>query len=78
VIFAACVALMLPAAGKDFLSTAIGAIIWTVGIFVSRFAAKADPWATKVYIKSLQYQDFYPAREKINTPKSIIKRKRGV
>jgi hypothetical protein len=35
-----------------------------------------DPWATKIFIKSLQYQGFYAAREKINTPRCVIKRSR--
>jgi len=76
VILLACVCLMLVNAGRDFVSVVLAILIWTSGLIFSRVMAKKDPWATKVYINSLQYQDFYPAREKLNTPKCVIKRKR--
>jgi type IV secretory pathway TrbD component len=78
IIIITCLSLMLWTAGRDVLSGALALVVFGVGFFVSKIAAKNDPWATKVYINSLQYQDFYPAREKVNTPKCVIKRKRDL
>jgi type IV secretion system protein TrbD len=69
---------MLCSAGKDVPSTLIAALLFFPGVLISKVVAKTDPWATKIFIKSLQYQGFYPAREKINTPKNIIKRSRKI
>jgi len=76
IILLACLSLMIWTVGRDVFSFIIAISIWSVGWIASKMAAKTDPWATKVFIKSLSYQDFYPAREKINTPKCAIKRKR--
>lgn len=76
VILIACLSLMLWTAGRDVISIVLAIVVWTAGVIISKVVAKADPWATKVFLKSIQYQDFYPAREKIVTPNSVIKRKR--
>jgi type IV secretion system protein VirB3 len=78
VIFLACISLGLCVAGKDFLSIILAILVWTIGIIASKLSAKIDPWATKVFLKSLSYRDFYNAREKINTPKCILKRSRKI
>ena len=76
IILLACLSMVICSTGRDFFSICIAIVVWIVGFLVSKMAAKADPWGTKVFLKSLQYQDFYPAREKTNTPKCVIKRKR--
>ena len=76
IILSACLALMLWTAGRDIFAIILALLIWFVGLITSKVVAKKDPWATKVFIKSLQYQDFYPAREKINTPNAVMKRNR--
>lgn len=68
--------MMLWTAGRDFFAIMLALLIWFVGLIASKVVARKDPWATKVFIKSLQYQDFYPAREKINTPNAVMKRNR--
>ena len=78
VILLACISLSLCAAGRDVLSLILAILIWAIGIIASKLTAKIDPWATKVFLRSLLYQDFYSAREKINTPKSILKRSRKI
>jgi len=78
VILLACISLSLCTAGRDFVSLILAILIWTVGIVVSKMIAKIDPWATKVFLRSLLYQDFYHARERMNTPKSSIKRNRKI
>jgi len=39
-------------------------------------AAKIDPWATKIFLRSLSYGIFTAAPGKAHTPQSIIKRSR--
>jgi len=78
VILLACLSLSLCTAGRDFLSVILGLILWIVGIIASKLSAKIDPWATKVFLRALLYQDFYHARERINTPKCILKRTRKI
>ena len=57
--------------GRDLLSLILALLIWSVGIIASKLTAKIDPWATKVFLRSLLYRDFYHAREKINTPNAF-------
>src|SRR5258708_9589407 len=72
VILLACLSLGLCTAGRDLVSLILAIIIWTVGIIASKLTAKIDPWATKVFLRSLLYRDFYTARGKINTPQCIL------
>lgn len=78
VIFLACLALSLCTVGRDIVSLILALLIWIIGIIVSKLTAKIDPWATKVFLRSLLYRDFYSARERINTPKSVIQRTRKI
>lgn len=59
-------------AGKDWFALGLAAAVWVVGLFISRVAAKQDPWQTKVFLKSSRYELFYPARERLITPPRII------
>jgi type IV secretory pathway TrbD component len=76
IILVTCLSLMIWTCGRDILAGLLAAVIFVAGFLTSKMVAKNDPWATKVFIRSLQYQDFYPAREKKNTPNCVIKRKR--
>ena len=78
IILLACISLSLVTAGRDFLSLILGLLIWTVGVIASKLTAKVDPWATKIFLRSLLYQDFYNARERINTPNCVLKRSRKI
>ncbi len=78
VILLACLSLGLCTVGRDLLSLILALLIWSIGIIVSKLTAKIDPWATKVFLRSLLYRDFYNAREKINTPKCVLKRSRKI
>ncbi len=55
--------------GQDLVSLLIALTIWIVGVITARVMAKTDPSATKVFLKSLRYRDFYSAREKLITPR---------
>ena len=76
VILLACISLSLCTVGRDVVSVALAVLIWIVGIITSKLTAKVDPWATKIFIRSLLYRDFYHARERIITPPCILKRNR--
>lgn len=76
IILLACISMSLCTAGRDAVSLILAILIWVIGIIASKFIAKIDPWATKVFLRSLLYQEFYNAREKIITPRSILTRKR--
>jgi type IV secretion system protein TrbD len=78
IILLACLSLSLCTIGRDLLSLLLAVSLWMVGILFSRMMAKIDPWATKIFLRSLLYQDFYHAREKINTPPCLIKRPRRI
>jgi len=78
IILLACISLSLCTAGRDFVSVILALLIWSIGLIVSKLTAKVDPWATKVFLRSLLYQDFYNARERINTPPCILKRRRKI
>lgn len=78
VILLACLSLSLCTVGRDLLSLILAIVIWFIGIIASKLMAKTDPWATKIFVRSLQYQSFYYARERINTPSSVIKRTRRI
>lgn len=78
IILLACLSLSLCTAGRDVLSLILAILIWIIGVIASKLTAKIDPWATKIFLRSLSYQDFYYAREKINTPKCLLKRTRKI
>lgn len=78
IILLAYISMSLCTAGRDFLSVALALIVWFAGIIASKIGAKVDPWATKVFLRSLEYRDFYHAREKINTPHCVLKRSRKI
>ncbi|MBF0511413.1 MAG: VirB3 family type IV secretion system protein [Candidatus Omnitrophica bacterium] len=78
VILLACVCLSLCTVGRDVLSLSLALLVWTVGLILSKISARHDPWGTKVFIRSLSYRDYYPAREKMITPSCVIRRKRNI
>lgn len=54
-------------AGKDWFALGLASLIWGAGLILSRWAAKQDPYQTKIYLRSSRYESFYPAREKLGT-----------
>ncbi len=78
IILLACVAMALCTAGRDVVALVLAVLLWSTGLIASKLMARQDPWATKVFIRSLSYRDFYHAREKINTPPCILKRRRKI
>ena len=78
IILLACLSLALCTVGRDILSVILAILIWSIGLIASKLTAKIDPWATKVFLRALLYRDFYSARERINTPKCVLKRGRKI
>jgi len=58
--------------GKDLVSLIMAGLLWFIGMFLARMAAFIDPQLTKIFIRHMRYQDYYPATEKLDAP---IKRK---
>lgn len=46
-------------AAMNVVATIIGAILWFACVYGLRQMAKADPLMSKVYLRQLQYQDYY-------------------
>lgn len=40
----------------------VGMLLWTVGLYLLRLMAKADPWMRHVYMASLKFRRYYAAR----------------
>ena len=58
VIFLACLSLTLCTVGRDVVSLILALLIWTIGIIASKLTAKIDPWATKIFLRSLLIPGF--------------------
>jgi type IV secretion system protein TrbD len=54
----------LVVSGMNFVSFAVGGVLWFCSIPLFRWMAKSDPQMTKVYIRQLKYRGYYPARSR--------------
>ncbi|MBF0483305.1 MAG: VirB3 family type IV secretion system protein [Candidatus Omnitrophica bacterium] len=72
-IFVCFASLMIWFAGKDLLAGILAFSLWTVGITIARILVKKDTCWTKVYLRHIKYQKFYPAGEKIKVPEAEVK-----
>ena len=54
----------LAVSGMNFVSFAVGGMLWFCSIPLFRWMAKSDPQMTKVYIRQLKYRGYYPARSR--------------
>jgi type IV secretory pathway TrbD component len=54
----------LAVSGMNFVSFAVGGVLWFCSIPLFRWMAKSDPQMTKVYIRQLKYRGYYPARSR--------------
>jgi type IV secretion system protein VirB3 len=55
------VALVLIVVALSVLSAILGIVLWLVGIAILRQMGKADPLMSRVYLRHLRYQAYYPA-----------------
>ncbi|MGE4194648.1 MAG: conjugal transfer protein TrbD [Pseudodesulfovibrio sp.] len=56
------IALLVGIGGLSLLSVVTGFAFWVTAVFVLRRMAKADPIMSKVWLKHIKQQLFYPAR----------------
>lgn len=57
--------------GQNFLAAAFGVVLWFGALYALRIAGKTDPLMRSVYLRSLRYAKFYPARStpfRVNPP----------
>lgn len=62
VLLAGLLAGTLAFAGASLVTFFIGIIFWLFCITLLRMMAKKDPYMSKVYLRHIKYQKFYPAR----------------
>jgi type IV secretory pathway TrbD component len=54
----------LAIAAQNWVAAAVSAAVWFGVIAILRMMAKADPQMSKVYLRQLHYQAYYPARSR--------------
>ena len=60
----AIVAAGLAVSGQNLVTLAVAAVLWFGCIGAFRQVAKADPQMSRVYMRQLKYQAYYPARSR--------------
>ena len=62
VMTAALIALLVGVGGLTVISAIAAASFWIIAVFALRRMAKADPVMSRVWLRHIRQQDFYPAR----------------
>ena len=62
VLFSALLAGTLAFAGASIVTFFLGVLFWIFCITLLRMMANKDPYMSKVYLRHIKYQRFYPAR----------------
>jgi type IV secretion system protein VirB3/type IV secretion system protein VirB4 len=73
VMTSALFAMLIGISGMSIASWAFGVTVWIIALFALRRMAKADPCMSKVWLRHIFQQRFYPAR---STPWAADNRKR--
>jgi type IV secretion system protein VirB3 len=60
-------------AGLHWYSITMGVLLLTLGHWALVQAAKFDPQLSRVYIRHIRYQNYYPARASIDAPPPHIR-----
>ena len=58
--------------GLHWYTIAIGTLLITVGHWALVQAAKLDPQLSRIYVRHIHQQDYYPARASIDAPPPLI------
>jgi type IV secretion system protein VirB3 len=64
VLFTALLAGGLAVSAQNTVAATVGAAVWFCVIALLRMMAKADPRLSRVYLRHLRYQAYYPARSR--------------
>ena len=62
VMTAALIALLVGVGGLTAISAIAAVSFWIIAVFALRRMAKADPVMSRVWLRHIRQQDFYPAR----------------
>jgi len=62
VMTSALIALLVGVGGLTAISAISAALFWIVAVFALRRMAKADPVMSRVWLRHIKQQDFYPAK----------------
>jgi len=62
VMTAALIALLVGVGGLTAISVITAALFWLVSVFALRRMAKADPIMSRVWLRHIKQQDYYPAK----------------
>jgi len=62
VMTSALIALLVGVGGLTAVSAIAAATFWLVAVFALRRMAKADPVMSRVWLRHIKQQDFYPAK----------------
>ena len=62
VMTAALIALLVGVGGLTAISVITAALFWLVAVFALRRMAKADPIMSRVWLRHIKQQDYYPAK----------------
>lgn len=62
VMTSALLALLVGVGGMTWIAALTAGLFWVVTIFVLRRMAKADPMMSKVWLRHVKQQTFYPAK----------------
>jgi type IV secretory pathway TrbD component len=60
-------------AGLHWYTIAMGVLLLTLGHWALVQAAKFDPQLSRVYVRHIRYQDYYPARSSIDARLPLIR-----
>jgi type IV secretion system protein VirB3/type IV secretion system protein VirB4 len=62
VMFSALIAFLVGVGGLTLISGVAALLFWICALFVLRAMAKSDPVMSKVWLRHINQQDYYPAR----------------
>lgn len=62
VLWSGLIAFLVGMGGFTLVSAAAGFLWWACAVFVLRRMARKDPMLSKVWLRHIRQQDFYPAR----------------
>jgi len=62
VMTAALIALLVGVGGLTAISLITAALFWIVAVFALRRMAKADPMMSRIWLRHIKQQDYYPAK----------------
>jgi type IV secretion system protein TrbD len=61
VLLTGLIAFILIVVALSVMSAILGIVLWVAGVAVLRQMGKADPLMSRIYVRHLRYQAYYPA-----------------